>query len=99
MYSGVEGVYRIGKPLPNKKRLVRVVCVDRDTKIEALKNAKVLRTLDKYDGIFVNADLTPYQQKEQRNLRQELKRRREANENVKIYRGKIIQIDSKQNFQ
>ena len=96
----IKAVYRIGRPLHNKSRLLRVICPDKESKLEILKKAKELRTFAKYRGIYINSDLTPKQQREQKQLRDEFRRRREANENVKIRHNKIIEIDdSKKKFQ
>ena len=92
-----DGLRRIGKPQHSKPRLIRITCSDEDERTEALNAARKLRTLVNYNGIFINADLTPMQQKQQRQLREELKRRRNAGENVKIRRGAIVITDN-QNF-
>ena len=67
-----EGLCRIGKPQQNKPRLIRITCSDADERSEALSASSKLRTYN--NGIFPNADLTPMQQKENKQLREELKK-------------------------
>ena len=92
-----HGARRIGKANPDKPRLIRVTCSNADEKRSILKNARKLRSLTQFSKVFINSDLTPMQQKEQRLLREELKRRRIAGENVRIRHGKIVVTDN-QNF-
>ena len=92
-------VHRIGKINSNKPRLLRVICRDQDTKSAILRKAKDLRTMPQFRGVFVNQDLTPIQQKEEKSLREELKLRKSSGENVVIRRGKIVYADeNRRNF-
>ena len=87
--------YRIGKPEKNRNRLLRVICHDKEDKMEILKKATKLRDSKHFKKTYINPDLTPMQQLQQKELRQELKRRRDANERVIIRHGKIVQLDKK----
>ena len=94
----IRSTYRVGK---NQKmsspRLLKVILPDIETKQIILKKAKDLRNVSTCKNVFINPDLTPFQQKIQKDLREELKRRRDAGDRVKIYRGKVVEIN--QNFQ
>ena len=74
---------------------MRVVCVDAANKFEILRNSKCLRDSDEFKGIYINPDQTQLQRMEAYNLRQELKQRRAAGEDVLIRRGEIVK---KENF-
>ena len=91
-------VSRIG-PLntsSSRPRLLRVKCDTMEDKFSMLRLSKKLRNCEEYQGIYVNLDLTLKQRELGKIQRQELKRRREAGEDVVIRRGQII---VKQNFQ
>ena len=92
-------MHRLGKPRSDKPRPIRIVGFDGSGKIEILKKSRSLKDDRSHSGIYVNADLTPRQQKEAKDLRDELKRRRAAGEqDIVIYRSKIVQKSQIQNF-
>jgi hypothetical protein len=87
-----NGIQRLGMQRPNWSRPIKVCGLDESTRSVVLRKSKSLRLHDKYKGIYINADLTPMQQKESKALREELNRRRSAGEtDLVIYRGKIVQ--------
>lgn len=94
----VSGVHRIGMINPSRPRLLKVICVDTESKRRILSKSKNLRNMQQYKNIYVNPDLTPLQQAQNKQLREELHRRRSQGENVMIRRGKVVQKTSDQNF-
>lgn len=72
---------------------------DSETKNNVLKKAKTLKNSSKYQRVYVNADLTPEQRKLNKDLRSELKRRKESGEDVVIYRNEIKTRQEIKNFQ
>ena len=86
----VEKVSRLGKISQERSRLVRVSFREEEEKTQTLRKARLLRSFEKYRGVFVNPDRTPSQQKHFTKLRQELKVRRENGEDVIIFRDRIV---------
>ena len=95
--NSITRIHRIGRQEKEKHRLVRVV-LDEDDAKAILRKAKDLRDSSKYDKIFINPDLTPFQREISKKLRDELKRRRIQGEEVIIRSGKIIPKTQPQNF-
>lgn len=87
--------YRAGKRLEGKPRLLIVTMEDEGKKWEVLKRGKLLRESadEVLKSVYINLDLTFEERQENKKLREELKRRRENGENVKIIRGKCVVID------
>ena len=85
----VVSTQRIGSR-NSDSRLLRIVCIDPSKKAEILRQATSLRRSDDFRGIYINPDLTPTQRKEAFTLKAELKRRRQAGENVFIRYGNIV---------
>ena len=96
--SVVSSVYRIGKINSSGPRLLKVVCRDVDSKRSLLRKSKDLRDSVTFKNVYVNPDLTPMQQKENKRLRQELRSRRELGEDVIIRQGRIVEKGLRQNF-
>ena len=86
-----EEVSRIGRISRDRPRLLRVKCNSLEEKISLLRMAKNLRKHTAYSGVYINPDLTRPQRVKNKELRDELKRRREAGEEVMIYRGRVIE--------
>ena len=85
-------VTRVGRPTTGKNRLMVVTMQDESEKWELLKMAKQLRHAGaEFEKIYVAPDLSPAEQLRDRNLRKELKSRKEAGEDVIIYKHKVIQ--------
>lgn len=63
-----------------------------------LRSGRKLRSSTRFRRVFVAKDLTKLQQEEARNLRAELKRRRELGEDVVIFRNQVRTKDSLPNF-
>ena len=92
----IKSTFRLGNASSARPRLLKVVCRDVDIKRELIIKAKTLRTLQDYDNVYLNTDLTPLQQRENKKLRDELKRRKALGEDVFIRRGKVT---LRENFQ
>ncbi len=90
---------RIGRIDSAKPRLLRFKCETMETKKEILKKAKELRRSNDYKYVYINADESYIQRKRGRELRMEMKRRKEAGEKVVIRRGRIIKDSDLQHFQ
>lgn len=95
----IKSVVRLGKPLPGKKRLVKVTLDSVNSKHHVLGGAKLLRSkgergepLHLFCNIFVTPDLTKDERERNAALRAELEIRKkdEKNINLVIYRNKII---------
>jgi hypothetical protein len=100
-FKNISDSVRLGRQTlthVNKPRLLRITCSSVEAKFEMLKKAISLRRSDEYKGIYINPDLTAKQQQEARDLRTELKVRRENGEDVIIRRGKIVNRNSDPHF-
>jgi len=97
--DAVSAVYRIGKMTSSRPRLLKVVCNTFESKRSLLSKSKSLRNITQFKNVYINPDLTPLQQMQNKQLREELRRRRNLGEDVTIQHGKIVQKASAQNFQ
>ena len=93
----INDVHRIGKPGLAGRALLKVKFDTEEAKQTAIRKSKQLR--ENYPNIYINVDRTPAQQAQHKQLRQELKSRREIGEDVVIYKNRVIPRASKQNFQ
>lgn len=92
----IQKVFRLGKPVPGKRRLLKVELKNTESKEKVMKAASVLnqsqRKVELTKRTYVNADLTPKQRSVENDLRKELKTRIEKGEkNLQIKNGKICQ--------
>ena len=92
-----ETIFRLGRNI-GKMRPVKVTLRNRISKAEIMRKARDLRTSDKYKKVFISNDKTKMQQTEWSDLRRELLHRRETDEDVVIYNGKVTQRSSLKNF-
>ena len=75
------------------KNLISVEINDIAEKIKILKNSSKLKDSQIYKNVFIRQDLTYLQRKENKMLREEMKRRTENGEkNLKIIRGQLVQV-------
>lgn len=88
---------RMGKIRSDGKRPLKVVLSRTSAKQKIMKNAKELRKT-RFADIFINNDLTPFQQARAKQTRVELKERRKRGEDVVIYRGQVVTKASLKNF-
>ena len=93
--QGISSTFRIGRLSLVKPRLLKVVCANAESKRALLLKAKSLRGKEEYKYVYVNPDLTPAQQAQSKELREELRRRRNLGEDVIIRHGAIV---PKENF-
>lgn len=89
----VEGVTtfevkRLGKPINDRPRLLRVGLPGIFKKQEVLRKSKALKN-SCFNNVFIQSDLTPLQQERERALRKELRERRAAGEDVVISNGAV----------
>lgn len=90
---------RIGRPAAGKVRPIRVTLNNEEEVITIVRKAINLKNTRFDKKVFVSADLTPRQQQYLRNVRRQLKERRDAGENnlkLKYINGipKIISVNS-----
>lgn len=93
-----KDVARIGSIDSSKPRLLRFKCIRLETKYAFLKEARSLKSSDSFKNVYINPDQTFHQREKSRKMRVELKMRREAGENVRIQRGRIVRQTDKQDF-
>lgn len=91
--------YRIGRSVNDRPKLLKVELTDPAQRSNILRKARSLRNSDKWTGVYINQDYTPRQQEQRKKLRDELRTRRNAGEDVVIYRGKIVPKSDISNFQ
>ena len=97
--SALETCQRLGYPRKGKPRPIRIMGLDPSEKMKILQKSKELKHHSTFKTIYINADLTPLQQLRAKNLRDELKARRESGEqDIVIYRGKIVRTADIKNF-
>lgn len=83
--------FRAGRIVSTRQRLLIVTLDSEQTKHDLLKVAPQLRSSLKWGDIYLSPDLTWKERQENRALREELKRRREAGESeLIIHRKKIV---------
>ena len=91
------GQYKIGTNV--KPRLLRVTVRSDETKTSIMKRAHKLNTgvTDKREKIYINHDLTPKEREVEKELRDELRTRREnGEEDLVIRNGKIVKRPARQ---
>lgn len=86
--------HRFGKIKKDKVRPVKVRFRDTFSKEELLRKSKDLSRSIKFRNAFVSRDLTQSQQQQQYQLRQELRRQRDAGLDVVIYNGQVLPRNS-----
>lgn len=96
--NAVSAVFRIGKMTSSGPRLLKVICCDEESKRALLSKSKDLRNIIQYKEVYINPDLTPLQQAQNKKLREELRARRNLGEEVMIRHGKVVMKASAQNF-
>ena len=92
-------VRRVGKREGSKPRLLKVQVKDVESRTCILRRAKELRKVSRHKGVFINPDRTPQEQSRFKALLRELKQRKEMNEDVVIFRNRIVhRSDIRKNF-
>lgn len=80
---------RIGTIKANRPWLLKVTFLNKCVRDTVLERCKMLRK-SKHKEVFINKDLTVLEQRERQVLLNELRRRRENDEDVIIKRGKVV---------
>ena len=94
----ISEIRRIGGQGKASRALIKVKLVSYDAKQAAIRNSKQLRT--NHPNVYINPDRTPTQQLLFKQLRNELKSRRENGEDVIIQKGHVVPRGTRQmNFQ
>ena len=98
-----NNIYRMGsKPEvadnenPAKQRPVKLTLPDEKTKFQVIKNSFKLKSCSTYPKIGLRMDLTKKQQIEDKQLRQEVERRKANGEDVMIFRNRVIKREDHQ---
>ena len=90
-----EHIMRLGRrnqnPDDTRTRPLKLLLPNESTKYKIIRNSYKLKSCANHPKIGFKFDLTRQQQADERELRQELEQRKAANEDVMIYRGKIIE--------
>lgn len=89
---------RIGKLGGAKPRLLRATFSRIEERNDLLRKGKCLRNSKDFKQVYINPDLTSMQRTTNKFLRAELRRRREAGEQVIIRGEKIVDVRRDQNF-
>ena len=95
IHHQIESVHRVGRPQANKTRPLIIKTKSIEMKSRLIRDAQNLKdyniSIRPRPPIIFAPDLTKLQQEERNKLRVELKRRKDANEDVIIRGGKVIQ--------
>lgn len=90
----IGGCFRLGRR-SSRPRPIKVICQSSRQRTDLLRSAYNIPKLDSDLGfrrIFIKPDLSPKEQEADRQLRRELKRRREGGERVVIRNGRIVEM-------
>lgn len=90
---------RIGKRHDNGKRLLRVTLFNTTQKYEILSQAKRLRHHQRFNGIYVQPDLTHIQRQIQFALRKDLREKRANGEDMTVQNGRLVDNEPSSHFQ
>ena len=88
-----EKITRLGRKTTSKDskpRPLKINLPNEATKYKIIRKTYRLKSCPDHPKIGFKFDLTRQQQSEERELRKELEQRKAANEDVMIYRGRII---------
>ena len=89
----VKELRRVGRVTPGSsgKRPLLLTFSSANQKWKVLKNASKLRKYSQFSSVYINADRTPLQQAQHRDLLSELRVRRNNGEDVVLFRNKIME--------
>lgn len=91
-------VHRIGRARQgDRPRLLKLKCNNIEQKITILRKARELRSHQRYREVYINPDRTHLQQIIHKSLRDELKHRKDAGEDVVIFRDRVVVRRSRPN--
>jgi len=86
----ISKAIRLGEKTANRNRLLLVKVQDLESRHSLLKAARLLKSSQKYANIYISPDLSPTERARNRQLRQELKERREKGEEHLVIRGGAV---------
>jgi len=81
---------KVGSGVQKKNRPIKVVLPEEQSKGKILKKAKNLRGLAEYSKVGIAPDKTMKERMEDKKLRTELKTRKQNNEDVVVFNGKVM---------
>ena len=81
---------RIGRSKQSRPRLLKVTCNSMAVKEFIISNAKELRKVTKFKGVYINPDRTPMQQRLWKDLLNELRTQKEEGKDAVIFRNRVI---------
>ena len=93
----IKDVTRLGRIVQGRSRLLRVRFHDLNLRNEILRKSSTLKNSTVYKNVYINRDLTKCEQMQQKELREELTKRRNLGEDVMIRDGKVVKREN-QNF-
>lgn len=93
--ADIKELRRVGRVAArsSRKRPLLVTFANASQKWNVLKSASRLRRVKTFSAVYVNADLTPMQQEQRKRLFLELQQRRNRNEDVVLFRNRVIRRD------
>lgn len=89
--DGINQSMRLGRPNQNAPRPLRLQCKSLDQKRNILRACKSLRNIQDFKSVYIHPDRTRMQQAAHKTLRDEMTRRRQAGEDVYIFKGKVVE--------
>lgn len=94
----IQHVMRLGKKHSGNKRLLKICLSNATDRDKALRNSRQLKETEEFSDVFLQPDMTIYQQKVHQELRKELKHARDMGHQVVIYKGRVVDRASIRGF-
>ena len=91
--NGIYDAKRLGLKNDNRARPLRITFDNIEVKRDVLTNAKKLRQYTEIKDMYISPDLTPKQREYEKELREQMWKRRSDGENCIIKRGAVITVD------
>ena len=90
--AAIKDLRRVGRVTPGRsgKRPLLITFSNPNQKWKVLKKASRLRRDPDFSSVYINADLTPFQQDQRKELLSELRDRRRSGEDVVLFRNRVI---------
>ena len=93
----IQKVIRLGKMVQDRTRPVLVKLGNEDERMKILKNANKIRHSKKFVKVYIARDMTEKEREKDKSLRQELKEKREKEDEwYVIRRGKVVKAEGRQ---
>lgn len=90
--------WRIGRRKDNGSRLLKLRVENFQRKSEILSKSKCLKNSRSYSKVYIRPDRTPMEQEKERQLQEELMRRKHHGEDVVLFKGRVRARSDIQNF-